>query len=71
MLDLDDMTIEVSHLAELLHTLVDMTEDCSPSLESLRRVSALTAIASGLADRNKEQLEQYHQEQIAAGKRAA
>ncbi|RWX66562.1 hypothetical protein EN780_14775 [Mesorhizobium sp. M4B.F.Ca.ET.089.01.1.1] len=68
---MDDLTIELDHLASLLHVLVDKTSDCSTNLWNLQQVNALATIARDMADRNMDKLEQYHRSQIAAENRAA
>ncbi|MGX5800479.1 hypothetical protein ACWGS9_04460 [Bradyrhizobium sp. Arg314] len=68
---LDDLTCEATYLATLLHVLVDMTIECSTSLDNLRKVNALATIAKDMADRHTDELEDYHKRQIEAAKRAA
>ncbi|MFK0690279.1 hypothetical protein ACFX5Q_19035 [Mesorhizobium sp. IMUNJ 23033] len=70
--DLDDITIDLDHLATLLHVLADMALDASDTASpASMRISALSAIARDMADRNTEAVEQYHRTQIEAGKRLA
>ncbi|MDG4908413.1 hypothetical protein P9228_18465 [Mesorhizobium sp. WSM4898] len=70
--DLDDITLNLGHLAELLEVLVDIT--ChGPSMTpgQLNQVCSLSAIARDVAKRTVSELEECHSNLIVAGKRAA
>ncbi|MER9816500.1 hypothetical protein [Mesorhizobium sp. M0129] len=72
MKELDDITIDLSHLASLLDVLADMTSN-GPVITpvQLQQVNALAAFAKNAAERSAKELEQYHRNQIEAAKLAA